>query len=203
MSIGIMLSAPMGPIGILCVQRTLNNGRHSGFYTGIGAAISDLFYCLLAGLGLSIVTDFIETNVNVLQVVGSIILIIYSLYMIIHNPLKGVKDTETSANPTRDMVTGFLFTLSNPLILFLVLPLFARFSFPRPNSPIFEIAIGYLFIVIGALLWWWMITYIVDKVRSQFNIKSMITINRIMGIILFIMSLYGLANGINNLFCIF
>ena len=74
MSIGIILSAPMGPIGILCVQRTLNNGRESGFFTGIGASLSDLFYCLLVGLGISLVTDFIADHVNVLQIIGSIIL---------------------------------------------------------------------------------------------------------------------------------
>ena len=72
----------MGPIGILCVQRTLNKGRHSGFFTGVGAAASDLFYCLLTGLGISLVTDFIADHVNVLQIVGSVILIVYALYMI-------------------------------------------------------------------------------------------------------------------------
>ena len=66
----------MGPIGILCVQRTLNKGRHSGFFTGVGAAASDLFYCLLTGLGISLVTDFIADHVNSLQIVGSIILIV-------------------------------------------------------------------------------------------------------------------------------
>ena len=108
----------MGPIGILCVQRTLNNGRASGMYTGIGAAISDLFYCLLAGFGLSIVTDFIEENITILQIAGSVILIVYSLFMIIRNPVNSIKDTEKGFNPTRDLITGFFFTLSNPLILF-------------------------------------------------------------------------------------
>ena len=67
LSIGIILSAPMGPIGILTVQRTLNKGRVSGWFTGLGAAASDLFYCLLTGLGISFVTDYIEDNVTMLQ----------------------------------------------------------------------------------------------------------------------------------------
>lgn len=197
-SIGVILSAPMGPIGILCVQRTLNNGRESGFFTGIGAAISDLFYCLLAGLGMSIVTDFIEGNVNLLQVAGSIILVVYSLYMILHDPMKKkVEDaaTQPNADRTRDMITGFFLTLSNPLIIFLVLPLFARFSFPMADYKFYHIIIGYLFIVVGALLWWAVITYAVDKVRARFNINSMRTINRVMGTILLAVALYGLATG--------
>ena len=196
LSIGVILSAPMGPIGILCVQRTLNKGRESGFFTGIGAAVSDLLYCLLAGLGMSIVTDFIETNVNILQVVGSLILIVYASYMIGHSPESRIKDTEPQhSDRTRDMATGFLFTLSNPMIVFLIIPLFARFGFPLPEHRFYHIIIGFLFIVVGALLWWLMITFTVDKVRSHFNINSMRKINRVMGAILLIVALYGLYMG--------
>jgi len=196
-SIGIILSAPMGPVGILCIQRTLNKGRNSGFFTGVGAAASDLFYCLLTGLGISFVTDFIRDNVNVLQVVGSAILIIYAVYMIFHNPVSQIKSkVDERQSRWRDMLTGFLFTLSNPLIIFLVIPLFARFGFPLPEYRFYHIIIGYASIVGGALLWWAMITYFVDKVRSHFNIRSMWLINRIIGSIILLLSLYGLCTGL-------
>lgn len=196
-SIGIFLSAPMGPIGILCVQRTLNKGRHSGFFTGVGAAASDLFYCLLTGLGISLVTDFIADHVNILQIVGSVILIIYALYMIVHNPVSQIKENiDQREDHWRDMVTGFLFTLSNPLIMFLIIPLFARFGFPLPEYKFYHVILGYAFIVAGALLWWAVITFFVDKVRTHFNIRSMWLINRIIGIIILLLSIYGLATGI-------
>ena len=186
----------MGPIGILCVQRTLNNGRHSGFFTGVGAAASDLFYCLLVGLGISLVIDFIEDHVNVLQIVGSVILIVYALYMIFHNPVSQIKENIDQRNDHwRDMLTGFLFTLSNPLIMFLIIPLFARFSFPLQEYKFYHYIIGYAAIVLGALLWWAVITFFVDKVRSHFNIRSMWLINRIIGSIIIILSLYGLVTG--------
>ena len=187
----------MGPIGILCVQRTLNKGRHSGFFTGVGAAASDLFYCLLTGLGISLVTDFIAENVNILQIVGSVILIVYALYMIVHNPVSQIRENiDQRDDHWRDMATGFLFTLSNPLIMFLVIPLFARFGFPHPDYPWYFITLGYAFIVVGALLWWAVITFFVDKVRSHFNIRSMWLINRIIGIIVLVLSFYGLATGV-------
>ncbi len=186
----------MGPIGILCIQRTLNKGRSSGFFTGVGAAVSDLFYCLLVGLGISLVTDFIASNVNILQIVGSIILIVYALYMIVHNPVSQIKENiDQRDDHLRDMVTGFLFTLSNPLIMFLIIPLFARFSFPLPEYRFYHIIIGYAAIVLGALLWWSVITFFVDKVRSHFNIRSMWLINRIIGSIILVLSLYGLVTG--------
>ncbi len=186
----------MGPVGILCIQRTLNSGRNSGFFTGVGAAASDLFYCLLVGLGISLVTDFIADHVNVLQIIGSIILIMYAIYMIMHNPVSQIKENlDQRDDYLRDMATGFLFTLSNPLIMFLIIPLFARFSFPLPEYKFYHIIIGYAFIVAGALLWWAVITFFVDKVRSHFNIRSMWLINRIIGSIILLLSLYGLVTG--------
>ena len=196
-SIGIFLSAPMGPIGILCVQRTLNKGRHSGFFTGVGAAASDLFYCLLTGLGISLVTDFIADHVNILQIVGSIILIVYALYMIVHNPVSQIKENiDQRDDYLRDTVTGFLFTLSNPLIMFLIIPLFARFGFSLPEYKWYHVIMGYAFIVVGALLWWAVITFFVNKVRTHFNIRSMWLINRIIGIIILLLSVYGLVTGV-------
>lgn len=195
-SIGIILSAPMGPIGILCVQRTLNKGRNSGFFTGVGAAASDLFYCLLVGLGISLVTDFIADHVNLLQIIGSAILIAYAVYMIFHNPVGQIKENiDQRDDYWRDTVTGFLFTLSNPLIVFLIIPLFARFSFPLPEYRFYHIIIGYMSIVLGALIWWSVITFFVDKVRTHFNIRSMWLINRIIGTIILLLSLYGLVTG--------
>jgi threonine/homoserine/homoserine lactone efflux protein len=186
----------MGPIGILCIQRTLNKGRNSGFFTGVGAAASDLFYCLLVGLGISLVTDFIADHVNLLQIIGSVILIVYAVYMIFHNPVSQIKENiDQRDDYLRDMATGFLFTLSNPLIMFLIIPLFARFSFPLPEYRFYHIIIGYAAIVMGALLWWSVITFFVDKVRTHFNIRSMWLINRIIGSVILILSLYGLVTG--------
>lgn len=113
--IGILISAPMGPIGMLVIQRTLNKGRTAAFFTGVGASLSDIVYCLLTGLGLSFVTDFIESNQNLLQVIGSLVLIIYAVYLFKNNPSRSLKPpVESATNYWRDFVTGFLFTFSNP-----------------------------------------------------------------------------------------
>lgn len=200
-SIGVILSAPMGPIGILTVQRTINRGRTAGLFTGVGAAASDLFYCLLTGLGMSIVTDWIQDNITLLQVVGSAILIVYAIYMIVHDPTaKGLKDMVDRDDPTRDILTGFLFTLSNPMIIFLIIPLYARFGFPLPEHHWFHYILGFVMIVAGAMSWWTGITYVVDTVRSKFTKGSMWTINKIMGTILLIVALYGLGTGIWDYF---
>ena len=90
MLIGMIASAPMGPVGVLCVQRTLNKGRWYGFVTGIGAAASDIIYALITGFGMSFVMDFINNAQNkfLLQILGSIMLLIFGLYCFMSNPMK-------------------------------------------------------------------------------------------------------------------
>lgn len=198
--IGVILSAPMGPVGILCVQRTLNKGRMPGLWTGVGAALSDLFYCLLTGFGMVFVTDFIEANQSILQIVGSVIIFLFGLYLLKRNPAKensNIKDPTDQKREThyQDMVTGFFFTFSNPLIIFLIIPLFAQFTFPG-NLKWYYIIIGYICIIGGALCWWAVITYAVNAIRQHFNIRSMWKINLVIGIIIIILSIFGLTKGI-------
>lgn len=201
LSVGIILSAPMGPIGILVVQRTMEKGRKSGLYTGVGAAVSDLFYCLLAGLGLAFVTDFITKHQNLFQIGGSIVLIIFAIYLILRKTVTNVKhNEEVKVNYTHDAATGFALTMSNPLIIFLIFPLFARFGFPSSEFRFYHYILGFAFIAIGALLWWMVITYLVDKFRSKFSVNTMSIFNKIMGGIIMVLAIYGLITGVLNFF---
>lgn len=201
--IGILISAPMGPIGVLCIQRTLNKGRWPGFFTGIGAALSDLIYSLLTGLGLSFVTDFITTNQNILQIVGSLLLIAYAAYLFTSNPSRQLRKQAVTANSYwTDFATGFLFTFSNPLILFFIVALFTRFSFLAPEFQSYHYVAGYVAIFGGALLWWLFVTYFVNKVRAHFNVRSMWLVNRVIAVILFVMAAIGFIWGVHDLFSI-
>ena len=198
LAIGILVSAPMGPIGILCIQRTLNKGRWSGFVTGLGAALSDLIYALLTGLGMSIVIEFIEANQNIL---GSLVLVGFGLYLYRQNPAKNIRKANSSINTfTQDFITAFLLTFSNPLILFLYIGLFARFNFFLPESQLGHHVVGYLSILLGAVSWWFLITYVINKVRARFNVRSIWLINRGIGIIIIIMSIVGFVWGIKDYF---
>ena len=198
--IGILISAPMGPIGMLVIQRTLNKGRTAAFFTGVGASLSDIVYCLLTGLGLSFVTDFIESNQNLLQVIGSLVLIIYAVYLFKNNPSRSLKPpVESATNYWRDFVTGFLFTFSNPLILFFIIGLFARFNFLDTHYRFYHYIIGYTSIIVGAVGWWFPITFFVNKVRAHFNVRSLWLVNRSIAVILLIMSTVGFVLGIKEL----
>ena len=103
-----------------------------------------------------------------------------------HERAKKNKGTLTSNG-----VTAFLVTLSNPLIIFLFIGLFARFSFVEPGELVSETLTGYLSIVAGALLWWFGITWFVDKVRNRFNLHGILYLNRAIGGIVMAVSVIG------------
>ena len=199
-AIGIFISAPMGPVGILCIQRTLDRGRRTGLYTGIGASISDMFYCLLTGFGLSFIENFIERNQNIIQLIGSAVLVGFAIYLFRKNPASALRRPDQARESVRkNILGGFLFTFSNPLILFLIIGLFARFNFMIPDMRWYHYLVGYAAIGAGALMWWWVVTWFVDKVRAHFNVRSMWLINRIIGIIIAIFAVVGIVTGIMNL----
>lgn len=197
-AIGVMISAPMGPVGILCIQRTLNKGRRTGFFTGVGAALSDLFYCLLTGFGLSFIQEFLERNQNVIQLVGSVLLIAFGIYLFRKNPSRELKspDKVEKGSVKRDILGGFLFTFSNPLILFLIIGLFARFNFLMPEIKFYHYIAGFLAIFAGAIGWWWVVTFFVNKVSNHFNLRSMWLINRIIAVIIFIFAIVGIVTAV-------
>lgn len=190
----------MGPVGILCVQRTLDKGRHTGLYTGIGAAISDLIYCLLTGFGLSFIEEFLERNSNIIQLIGSVVLIGFGVYLFKSNPSRQLKKPSEQRIPAgKNILNGFLFTFSNPLIIFLIIGLFARFNFLLPEIKFYHYIIGYLAIFGGALLWWYFVTYFVDKVRAHFNLRSMWLINKIIGSVIFLFAIVGIIGAASGL----
>ena len=197
--IGILISAPMGPIGMLVIQRTLNKGRWPAFYTGMGAALSDLTYSLLTGLGMSFVTDFVTSRQMILQIVGSTVIIFFAFYLFRKNPTSSLKKPDEVANGFwKDFGTGFIFTIANPLIVLFIIGLFARFNFLLPEFQYYHYIAGYSALVGGALLWWWLITFFVNKARAHFNVRSLWIFNRIVASILFIMAIVGLWKGITG-----
>lgn len=200
--IGILISAPMGPIGVLVIQRTLNRGRRKGLATGLGASLSDIIYCLLTAFGLSFVTDFIAAHRPLLQLIGSIVLVVYGIYLFLNNPSRTVELPKTptrSGTFLRDFATGFLLTFSNPFILFFIIGLFARFNFlDLPTSPLHHI-LGFVCIAAGAVGWWTGITYLIDKIRGRFTVRSMRRINRAIALLVMLMAAIGMYDSINQL----
>ena len=194
LAIGLLVSAPMGPIGMLVIQRTLGKGRWQGFFTGLGASIIDLFYCLLTGFCLSFITDFIDTHQLIIQIIGSIVLAIFGIYLLKRKASKPIKTADVNASDYwADFGSGFLLTVSNPLILFFIIGLFARFNFIQPEYEYYHYIMAYISIFIGAQLWWHGITVGVSRLGKRLNLRSLKLINRVIGILLITMAIAGIT----------
>ena len=192
--IGILVSAPMGPVGLLCVQRTLNKGPRHGFFSGIGAAFSDVLYAGITCIGLGIVINFIVKNQEILQIVGGILLSIYGIYIFQSNPSKNLQRPKESSitSYSQDAVSAFFLSLSNPFILFLYIALFARFNFFSADEKLFSILFGLLSILLGALGWWAIITFLVGKLRKVINLRGLWVMNKVVGSVIIVLSVIGI-----------
>ena len=200
--IGILASAPMGPVGVLCVQRTLKKGRWYGFVTGVGASISDIIYALITGYGMSFVMDLITnpTNKFWLQIIGSIVLLIFGIYCFRNNPTKNMHQSgNNKGSYWHNGLTAFLVTFSNPLIIFIFMATFAQFTFVIPDHH-FEMSLGCASIVGGALLWWYGLTWLIDRIRGKFDENGILIINKVIGSLVIFFSLVMLIGTIFNLY---
>ena len=198
-TIGLCTSIPVGPIAILIIQRTLQKGRLHGFFSGLGAATSDTFYALLAIVGLSVVLSFIEENKLIIQIVGSAIMMIFGIYIFFQNPAKNIEKSKgEKSSYWVDYITSFSLTLSNPLMIFLYIGLFAQYNFVTSESHFLEIAIGICSVFVGAGLWWFLLTLLASIFRKRFNIRGLWILNKATGLLIFVIALVALISSVSG-----
>lgn len=188
--IGIIASAPMGPVGILCIRRTLRKGRIYGIVTGAGAALSDIIYALITGAGMAFAVNIIEnpTNIYWLKLIGAGVLFGFGVYLFRTLPKDAPESTASQkGNGTlwSNFITGFLLTVSNPLIIFLFLAVFNMFTFVIPHFWLAQ-ALGYLSIIGGAMLWWGGLTWVLVHMNDRLGSNFAQTLNRIIGVLVII-----------------
>ena len=139
------------------------------------------------------VDDYINKNIFYLQLLGSVMLLLFGIYTFRSNPVQSIRPASSSKGSYfHNFITAFFVTLSNPLIIFLFIGLFARFAFVQQGVLVFEEITGYFAIAAGALTWWLGITYFVNKVRTKFNLRGIWILNRVIGSIVMLVSVAGL-----------
>lgn len=192
--IGLCTSAPVGPIAILCIQRTLQNGRKTGFISGLGAASSDFVYAIIAMFGLSFVMDFIQQHEFLIQLIGAIVIMAFGIFIFFQNPTKGLRKRQSTSSTTyfHEYLTSFALTITNPLMIFLFLGLYARMEFLVEPAGWWEVVLGMLAILAGSTAWWFTITLIASTFHNKFNIRGLWILNKITGTLIFVIALISL-----------
>ncbi len=193
MLVGFSASVPLGPIGVLCIQRTLQHGRMSGLVSGFGAAVSDMIYAIIAGFSLSYIVTFIEAQIFWIQLGGVIILTGLGIKIFRTNPAVQLRRQKAGNHSLfGDFISSFFLTLSNPLAIFLFIAFFASFRVLKPEYGL----MGHLIIISGVFLgaagWWTILTSLVALFRSKINLRRLYWINKIAGalIVIFVISVF-------------
>ena len=187
--IGVIVSAPVGPIGILCIQRTLNGGRGHGISTALGATASDLLYAVIAAFSMSMVVDFIDSHRFLLQVAGTIIVFFFGLYTYVTNPVSKLKKMRGGTqNYLQDFISSFLLTVTNPLVVFLFIALFAKYAYITDETTYRDTVLGILCIMMGACIWWTFLVGVVNHFRDRFNMRGLYVINKGAGLLMMLIA---------------
>lgn len=181
--IGFVASIPLGPVGVICVQRTLCKSRRSGFVSGLGAATADTFFATIAAFFLSIVMGVVQRYIDILKVIGGIAVIIVGVSIFLRNPVVQIRRNRANKGSLwSDYLSVFLITLTNPAFILMFIALFA--SFGISNDVGMPYAQGGLLIggvLAGASLWWFVLTLGVSFLRKWFRPRHMLYLNRISG----------------------
>ncbi|MGN1045742.1 MAG: LysE family translocator [Candidatus Cryptobacteroides sp.] len=198
--IGICASAPLGPIGILVVQKTLSSGRKAGFATGMGACIVDTLFAVVALFALSIAQQMIDSHKEGILIVGGIIVAILGWTMARSNPLKRLRNKSSRLVSFKDFGQALIMGLSNPGAIIVIFGLFAFFGIgSSPDYNAWNMVAIILSVFAGATTWWFSVTAVLNHFRKRFNLRTILWINRITGIIVIIIGIALFCEGIYKL----
>ena len=182
--IGFVMAVPIGPLGVLCIRKTLTEGRARGLIVGLGAATADALYCSIAAFGLTFVSDMIETNQLWVRLFGGLLLLVLGIRTLQakrSDPLvlfdrKGFWGT---------FVSSFFIAVTNPLTIFAFVAIFAAFGLAHELGLVAAsmLVIG---VFAGSGLWFLTLGSVARLFHKTLNAGGLLWVNRVAGILIIV-----------------
>lgn len=195
--IGLLASIPLGPIGVICIQRTINKGRLSGFVSGLGAASADTIFAAIAGFSITLILAFIEERKLVIEFIGGIIVILLGIKTFYTNPVAQLRRHKRKKNKLfEDYLSVLLLTITNPFAIFLFVAMFAALNINYEGNNLILSLVPLAGVFIGAASWWFTLSTLVNLFRKRFRLKQLLWINKIAGAIIFLLGVLAIVNAI-------
>jgi len=198
--IGLSIAATVGPMSMLCIQRTLERGRLVGMFSGLGIATADGLYALVAGLGLSAIMHLLISQQFWIRLVGGLFLFYLGLKTML---TRKVASTNSVQARTKQLaaLTGFigiylsmlLLTLANPLTILSFVVIFAGVGIGGAHAGSGNALLLVLGVFLGSVCWWLILTSAVGFIRTRLNVRLLLWINRASGAILLIFGIIALV----------
>lgn len=186
---GFFLAAPIGPVNLICIRRTLTDGYIAGLTVGLGAAAADTVYGYAAAAGLSFITDFIQQYHTAFRWGGGLF-IIYLGFRTLHAVVRENSADKTTAAGLYKLFAGiFLLTLTNPITFFTFIALFSSLGVAVLVTNAVSAAIAALGVFCGSALWWVTLTCIVQLLRKKVTARALTRINKLAGTIIILLGI--------------
>jgi threonine/homoserine/homoserine lactone efflux protein len=189
LSIGLAVAAPVGPMSLLCIHRTLDHGRPAGLTFGAGIAAADLTYAALAAFGITAVSSLLLAGTYWIKLIGSLLLIALGVRIALSKPAADPHNS-VAGSGLRAFVTAYGLTLANPPTVLFFAGIFASVASLATTSQSVIFSAG---VFAGSMLWWIILTMLVTRSAALMRPPVMACINRLSGLVLIGFAAYGLA----------
>ena len=186
---GLLISVPLGPVGVLIIRKTLNKGRGAGYLGASGAVVADMFFAIIAGFGVSFITNFIDSFQQEIRIGGGVILMILAYKLFTSSVVDEIRNKSKNGTLWADFMHTYFLTLSNPLTIIVIGAIFAAGD-PGDKFGRVEILTLISGVFVGAVGWWIFLVTTVNLFRKRIRLKTLWYLNKITGILIFAFGLF-------------
>jgi threonine/homoserine/homoserine lactone efflux protein len=189
--LGLTVSMPPGPVGIILINRTIKRGALSGFFSGLGLATADTVLAILAGIGFTFIASFIKEERIILTIVAGIIISGVGIKIFLSNPVKEFRaKTVGKKSLWRDFYSLFIVSVTNPYTILICVAFFSGINVSRSIEPGLVPFLLIPGVFLGAVAWWVFISYFISRVKKKIRLRSIVRINKIAGTIITIIGIF-------------
>lgn len=201
---GFFLALPVGPVGVLCVQRTLAEGRLHGLLSGLGAAVGDALFGAIAAFGISAVKDWLEAHQDDLRIIGGIVLLLLAVRTVMgksgHRPKRETKQADNenrvvTHSLVKDFISTFMLAVTNPITLIAFAGMLATLGITDAGASVGNASLLVAGVFAGSAAWWLAISTTAGILRPFVDGSYQIWMNRVSAVILFVFGIYALLSG--------
>ena len=179
--VGLMIEMPVGPVNILCIRRTIGAGWRSGVISGVGAAAADMLYGGIAGFSITLVIQFLVREQFWIRLFGGILLVVIGIFYFFKRPVALDARLQDRGSAYSDIRSAFLLTLTNPTTVLSFVALLAALGMGAQRHWWLTVfLVGGIFC--GSMMWWIVLSVILNHFRDRFNDRLLLLMNRFAGV---------------------
>ncbi len=193
--IGVSIAAPVGPIGLLCIQRTVIQGRTSGLVSGLGAATADAVYGSVAGFGIDLVSNFLIDQRMWIHLIGGALLLLLGIKVLLTRPAEQAAQTKyTVRGIWWSYLSTFLLTITNPMTILSFVAVFAALGVANSSNDYVSASFTVIGVFLGSALWWLILSSVAGWLRGKLNRTAILWIGRLSAVIIIGFGIVGIVS---------